>query len=118
MKKINVKNKEKLVLAIKEAEGRATARTVTYDDIVSVLEDIKVPKSRLHGTIVKYDGGQHFPRAYKYRPESTHWTAINSHGKWYITEICRSYCPNRLSNGFISYSEDAKKWILSKASEI
>ena len=115
---INVANIEKLTEAIAKAEGRATARTITAQDIIKTLDKIKVPKSRLHGTKVYYDGGQHFPNAYKYRPESTHWMAENKHGKWYVTAICRATCPNRSNSGSIEFSEEAKAWIVENASKI
>lgn len=118
--KISIKNEEKLAAAIVEAEGRSTARTVTVHDIKNVLEkvgeDIGLPKSVLHGTKVHYDGGEHFPSAYKYRPESTHWTAENVRGNWYITSIYRSTCPNRRRNTVIEYSDAAKEKIIENLS--
>lgn len=123
--KINIEHAEKLEKAIKEAEGRATSRTVTVESIVDILNGITkkydIPKSKLHGTKVHYDGGEHFPNAYFKcgSPMSTHWTAENSHGKWYVTDIKRDYCPCRkTSSGYIEYSETAKESILEKASQI
>lgn len=119
MKKINITNTEKLAAAIREAEGRATARTVTVADIINTLDRIKVPKSKLSGTKVHWSGGQKFPSAYKFRPDSTHWTAENVSGKWYVTNIWRDTCPNVSTySGIIQYSEAAKEWILEKASII
>lgn len=118
MKKIIITNTEKLDAAIKEAEGKATARTVTAKEIVSTLDRIRVPKSRLNGTKVFWDGGQTFPSAYKYRPDSTHWEAENVKGKWYVTSICRATCPNRSRSGMIQYSDAAKEWLLEQASII
>lgn len=117
--KINITNEEKLTAAIKEAEGRATARTVTANDIIRVLNNVGkgIPKTKLSGTIVHYDGAEHFPNAYKYRPESTHWTAENIKGKWYVTNIARCTCPNRERwNTSITYSEEAKQAILDNVS--
>ena len=114
--KILVTNGKKLTEAIMKAEGRATARTITATDICHVLDKIKVPKSKLDGTVVYYDGGEHFANAYKYRPESTHFRAENIKGKWYITDIRRDTCPNRERSGRISYGEQAKAWIVEDAS--
>lgn len=117
--KINITNKEKLTAAIKEAEGRATARTVTANDITRVLNNIGkgIPKTKLSGTVVHYDGAEYFPNAYKYRPESTHWVAENIKGKWYVTDIHRDTCPNRVRwNTSITYSEEAKQAILDNVS--
>lgn len=119
MKKINITNVDKLAEAIKVAEGRAKERTVTAEDIICILNKIEVPKSRLNGTVVHYDGGEHFANAYKYAPMSTHWTAENIHGKWYVTDIRRNYCPNRKTrSGYIEFSEAAKEWIIQQASMI
>ena len=114
--KILITNEAKLTETIAAAEGKAKVRTITANDIRNTLEKIKVPKSKLNGTKVHYDGAEHFPRAYKYRPESTHWEAENIKGKWYVTNIFRSTCPNRSTwNAFITYGEEAKAWILDNA---
>ena len=113
--KINVKNTEKLTTAIKEAEGKAKVRTIDAESIQRILNKVGagIPKAKLHGTKVYYDGAEHFPNAYKYRPESTHWAAENVRGNWYITEIKRTTCPNRWTwNTTVTYSEDAKKAII------
>ncbi len=123
--KINIEHFEKLEKAIKEAEGRATSRTVTVESIVDILNGIAkkydIPKSKLHGAKLHYDGGEHFPSAcFKCgSPMSTHWTAENVRGKCYITDIKRDYCPSRsTSSGRIEYSDVAKEAILKKASQI
>lgn len=118
MKKINIKSIEKLAAAIKEAEGRATARTITAENIVYTLDRIRVPKSRLDGTVVRYDGGEKFPHAYKWIPESTHWEAENRRGVWYVTNIWRGTCPNSTKSGYITYGESAKAWIIENASAL
>lgn len=119
--KINVTNEEKLSQAIKEAEGRATARTVTATQIRDALKKIApgVARAKLNGTKVTYNGAEHFPGTYKYRPESTHWTAENIKGKWYVTSIYRDTCPNRVTwNMAVEYSEEAKNAIVDKMSYI
>ena len=116
--KINI-NSEKLAQAIKEAEGKAKARTVTDEDIRYALSKIgeNLPKKCLSGTKVFYDGAEHFPSAYKYIPESTHWEAENVNGRWYVTNIYRDRCPNRSeSNTRVQFSEEAKMKIIEKAS--
>ena len=117
--KINITNETKVNEAIKKAEGRATARTVTARDIVNQLNKIRVPKSKLSGTVVHYDGAEHFPNAYKYRPESTHWVAENKNGKWYLTDVYRHTCPNRYKWRMgIEFSDVAKQWIIENESYI
>ena len=109
---------KKMKIAITEAEGRATARTITAAKIATILGNINVPKNRLNGTKVFYDGGEKLPSAYKWMPESTHFVAENISGKWYVTEIARAKCPNRQTRGRIEYSDAAKAWILENASTI
>ena len=117
MKRILVTNEEKLAAAIKEAEGKATARTVTVADIKKILDKVDVvPKKYMDGTTVRYDGAQQFPSAYRYRPESTHFSAENVKGKWYVTNIYRDTCPDRLVNTHVNYSDAAKEKILENAS--
>lgn len=120
--RINIKNADKLNAAIKAAEGRATARTETAESIARMLADIAgrygIPKKRLDGTRVYFDGGQKFPTAYKYTPESTHWEAEYKNGNWFVTAVWRDRCPNRTTQGTIAYSDTAKAWILENASII
>lgn len=119
--KINIDNIGKLETAIKEAEGKATARTITAPEIQYILHEIEdgIAKKKLHGTRVHYTGAEYFPKSYKYRPESTHWVAENINGKWYVVEIFRGICPNRRTyNVEITYSETAKQAILENASHL
>ena len=118
--KINIDNKDKLETAIMEAEGRATARKITADQIQYILHDIEegIPKAKLHGTKVHYTGAEKFPNAYRYRAESTHWMAENVKGKWYVTNIFRSTCPNRIKNTHVEYSDTAKEAILESMSNL
>ena len=118
--KINIDNTEKLAIAIKEAEGRATERTVEARDIQYILNEVGdgIPKAKLHGTKVYYSGARHFAKSYKYRPNSTHWAAENIKGKWYVTDIHRDVCPNRRVNTVIEYSEEAKATIIYESSNV
>ena len=93
---INETNKAKIENAISEAEGRATCRTITFDNIVRATEGIEkklgVPKKYLEGVRYGVDiHAQNFPNAYKYRAESTHFTLEFSKGKWRVTTISRYY---------------------------
>lgn len=116
---INITNEAKVSEAIKKAEGRATARTITVNDIVCQLNKIRVPKSKLNGTVVHYNGAEHFPNAYKYRPECTHWIAENRNGRWYLTHIYRDTCPNRSTWRMeVKYSQEAIDWLIKNESYI
>lgn len=119
MRKINITNLEKLQDALNEVQKGCSARIITAKDIVSVLTGIEVPKSRLHGTTVTWDGAESFPGAYKYTPQSTHWLAENVNGRWYVTDIFRCECPNRSTRqGMVYFSDDAKAWIIEQFSMI
>ena len=117
---INIDRKEKIEEILKEVQKGCSARTVSYRDIVKRLSEIKVPKSLLHGTEVVYENSDYFAKAYWGVPMSTQWKAENHHGTWYITDISRNRCPNRAgqNEGYIRYSEEAKKWILKDAAII
>ena len=111
----------RLTAAIKEAEGRATARTVTSREIISTLarvEDKIGVKKALNGTTVEWDGGQKFANAYGHTPYSTHWTAEYKNGHWNIIEIKRWFCPNRYESGRVNYSDEAKQTIIDRASAL
>lgn len=119
--KINITNEVKLTEAIKAAEGKATARTITASSIQNILNKVGVgiAKTKLNGTKVHYTGAEYFPNAYKYVPDSTHWVAENINGKWYVTDIYRATCPNRSTwNTSIEYSDEAKEATLSKVSYV
>ena len=118
--KINVNDVEKLAEAIAKAEGKATARTVTVENILDTLKEAEscIPKVRLKGTKVYYDGGQKFPNAYKHIPYSTHWEAVFTGKNWFVTDIWRDVCPNRTASGYISYTEAAKEYILQRVATI
>lgn len=118
--KINITNTEKLNKAIAEAEGKATSRTVTCEDIQKICTKIScdIPKCKLDGTKIYYNGAQHFPNAYKYRAYSTHWVAENRRGNWYVVSISRNTCPNKYINTVVEYSDAAKESILNKASNL
>lgn len=111
-----------LTAAIKEAEGRSTARTVTAKEILSTLEEVEDKigvKRAMNGTTVNWDGGQKFPSAYRAIPYSTHWTAEYRNGHWNILTIARGICPNvSTGSGRVCYSDAAKQVIIEKASTL
>ena len=121
---INEKNSERITSEIKAAEGKATARTVTLKDIEKAIARAekpfgnRIPKAKLDGTHIFYDGGEKFPNAYKYTPYSTHFELENVNGKWYLLDVCRAICPNRMSSGHIKYGDAAQAWIIEQAATI
>lgn len=96
---MKITNQKKLEALIKEAEGRATARTITVDDIVDALAEAEeylahlATKKDMVGSRVHVDvNAQHFPRAYKYIPESTHFVAEVTKSGWKVLSVNRSIC--------------------------
>lgn len=118
--KININAVDKVQAELDRVQNRCKSRTIMATDITKILNKISVPKSRLSGTKVYWDGAEKFANAYKYKPgNSTHWEAENINGRWYVTDIYRSMCPNRSTfKGEIEYSDSAKEWIIKNASMI
>lgn len=124
MKEIIIKesNAAKIMAAISEAQGRATARTIdSYKQVEYIIECVekrigKMPKAALEGTSFLYDFRQHFPKAYKSRPESTEIVCRYSKGSWRLVSVKRDYCPNVNSDyGYaLTLSETAKAEILRR----
>ena len=99
MKSIKITNAAQLASMIEAAEGRATARTITPEDIAEALEQITErilllsTRKDATGTTVEADpNAQQFPNAYKYIPESTHFTAELKTAGWKVTKVFRSRC--------------------------
>ena len=90
-------NKDKIEAIIKEAEGKASARTIGYDDITKAIAKVEeelngIPKKYLEDTVVECDPwAQKLPSAYKYRAESTQFVITFRKGKWRVSNIRRYY---------------------------
>lgn len=110
--------------SFKAAQGRATARTVdSFGELVDIINGIdkrlgEMSKKSKEGTKAEYTFSQHFPRSYKYTPDSTHFCLYYEHGAWRvdIDSICRNTCPNRTSNYSyaLTLSDSAKAEILRR----
>ena len=92
---VSEKNRERIDKAIKEAEGRSTARCVTYATVLVAIERIEakldLPKARMEGVSFHVDPrAQDFPNAYEYTPMSTQFNLTLSKGKWRISDIGRA----------------------------
>jgi hypothetical protein len=91
--------REKIEVLIKEAEGKAAARTVSPETFFKAIDEIEDyanmlgTKKDLVGTVVYVDwNAQSFPRAYKYIPVSTHFTLEKVSSGWNIVSISRDRC--------------------------
>ena len=80
-----------------DAQGKATARTIDINDIPTAARRIEnaltVPKKYLEGLVYSVDiNAQDFAHAYKYVPESTHFTLTYKNGTWRVSDIVRAQC--------------------------
>ena len=106
------KHIEKIREALDEVQGKATARTLTAEKILSILDSITkklgIPKTSMEGVSVFYTGAETFPNAYKYTPYSTHFRAAYRNRHWVIVSIERNICPNREDNAYVALTDAAK----------
>lgn len=114
-------NKDKLEAAIRSAEGRATARTISADIIIRTAERITryldIPKKRMIGIIADVDyNAQDFPRAYKYTPESTRFLMEYTASGWAVYAIDRNTTRRASQAVIFTLTEEAKAEILSRIS--
>ena len=108
-------NKEKIMMMIKEAEGRSTARTITYEDIICDIDTIErrlgITKKAMVGIKAHVDhNAQKFPNAYKWTPSSTHYTITKKAGGWDISNINRNTTRNKMF--YLELPDSAKKAII------
>ena len=107
---------------IKKAEGRATARTICFNDIINDIKTIEdklnIKKKDMIGIKAYVDSNaQNFPNAYKYRPESTHYTMTRKKSGWDLECVLRDYTRNEKHTYNIILTEEAKKAILESMSD-
>ena len=117
-------NIEKIEQVLKEVQKRSKVRNITVDEIfkaaVYITNEIKISKKAMNGTKVYVDlNADKYPNAYKFNPESTHFTLLFDKGKWRVTNIARTLqnksCPYRYD---IVLSETAKEAILNRYSRM
>lgn len=105
--------------AIKQAEGRATVRTITAAKLIMTLADVEdklgISKKSLQGIKVCADlNAQKLPNAYKWRAESTHFTAEYKSGNWVITDIRRDYLSQRNTEIEIVHTDASKAALIER----
>ena len=115
---INGKHVNKLSVALEEVQARCKVRILNVNDIEEIISNVtsklNIPKNALIGTKILYSGAEIFPSSYRYRPESTHFTAEFNGRNWVIIGISRGTCPDRYSNVTIMLSDSAKQAIVNK----
>lgn len=109
-----------LTKVIKQAEGKSRERTIDASDICKGITEVEkqlqgITKKAMKGVKFGYDtNAQSFPKAYKYIPMSTIFTAEFDGKEWRITDIYRGECGKGKCD--ISLTDEAKKAILEKIS--
>lgn len=103
--------------AIKEAEGRASARCITATDIIDELtaveRGLRIPKKSTVGVSVVVDANaQDFPNAYKYTPTSTWFRAEYTSTGWKVTDIYRGETARYNAKYRIKLTDEAKTRII------
>ena len=93
------KIKSKVNDVIKNVEGRASARTITADDVFTAInyleEKLNIPKKYMIGIKAAIDvNAQHFPSAYKYDPMSTIFEVERKSSGWVLTEEAKKQIIN------------------------
>ena len=91
------KNREAIENMIAQAEGKATARCLTFKDLTFRIAQLEtalgIAKKDMEG--LKYDlddNAQNFPHAYKYKADSTHAVIERRGGKWRLVDVHRGTC--------------------------
>ena len=91
------KNCEAIENMITQAEGKATARCLTFKDLTFRIAQLEtalgIAKKDMEG--LKYDlddNAQNFPHAYKYKADSTHAVIERRGGKWRLVDVHRGTC--------------------------
>ena len=118
---VKPENQNKINALFDSVQKRCTVRVADYDLVskvcASVEKRVGISKRALEGTRFDYDFRQTFPSAYKYTPDSTHFTCVYHSNKWYLLpQVHRYTCPNSAS--YYQYklmlSDTAKAAVLAK----
>mgnify|MGYP006952759053 CR=1 FL=1 len=101
---------------IHAAEGRASVRLLSVDDIMDAIDSVPrcVLKKHLPGCEIHCDpNAQSFPHAYGYRPDSTHFSVVRRPAGWYLVRVIRDTCGT--SHGQLVLTDGAKADIIAAA---
>lgn len=115
---VSENNMGKLDAAIREVEGRATARTVSAKKVADELKFVEwnlgIAKKAMEGIkVVACPDAQSFPKAYKYTPMATVFAAVYKGGKWRITDIRREECWRSYGHK-VTHTDESRRAILKK----
>lgn len=120
---INEKNKAKVEAVLNEVQGKCRERTITADNIYKFCESInkayRIYKKDLEGSSFDVDHhAQDFPKAYKYKANSTQFTVQYKKGKFVLIDVCRFGTRRSKQKVLATLSEETKKAILESASKL
>lgn len=109
----------KLTEAIKDAEGRATVRTIDAADVCKSLLEIEqkldISKKAMDGIKVAVDyHAQKFPNAYKHIPYSTQFSAEYKNGSWRLSGIAREETHSPGAAVTVAHTPESKAAILDR----
>lgn len=116
MKKLNVAEK------LESLQKRCSVRIISEESIKQILQEytekLGISKKALLGSeVVDCDiNAQNFPNAYRYTPESTHFSAIYKTTGWVVTNIWRDRCNTANNRLYCRLSETAKEAIIKNLS--
>jgi len=120
---ISVNNLDRIREMIRKAEGRATVRTISAEDLLRFVNDytkmLGISKKALAGTTVIADlNAQHFPNAYRYMPESTQFGLKATSSGWTLMWVERRECKAPTRAYIAVFTEAAKEAILNRFSAL
>lgn len=107
----------KLNEIIAAAQGKAKERLIDAVAVCEALEDINnklsIAKKSMEGIVASVDiNAQNFKSAYKYRAQSTRFTAVFRCGSWRITSIERCDCRHENEKFALTLTDAAKQAII------
>lgn len=114
---INEKNRDRINEAIREAEGRATVRLLTYDDLADAVARLErhlgIAKKNMIDITADIDVNcQTFPHAYRYSPESTRAEVVRTSSGWKLVKAYRGETRTYGHEFEVSLTDTAKKAII------
>lgn len=116
--KIRIASTEKLAAALEAEQGRAKTRTITVEDIQHAAAEVEsrldIPRTKMAGVQADVDiHADIYPRAYKYRPESTQFTLTWTASGCFATHISRCTTGGTRKQYAVRLTDDARAAILA-----
>lgn len=106
MNRINITHTAKIIAALDAAQGRATARTISPEDLVAhaaeaekQMETAGVPKALRRGATLRILPAR-VANSYKYAAEGTRATLERGSTGWFLTSASRGHCGHCSYGGY------------------